>query len=206
MAKLISTALVAEKNKVASVSAWLLLVEVNFPSAETIYITDNTEDFDWNGQTWQALPFKLDPIREDGKGALPTFALRITNVGRLLTSVIEQYDGCTGATVTLRVINSAHPEELEPVFEEVGSISGVTVDKDWASFTVGAENPLLQRSPRQRYLMNHCRYKEFKGELCGYTGDAGNCDRTMSTCDSLGNLTRFGGFPGIGVGQGVYLT
>lgn len=33
----------------------------------------------------------------------------------------------------------------------------------------------------------------FKGESCGYTGEADSCDKSPVTCKKLGNIVRWGG-------------
>ena len=39
-----------------------------------------------------------------------------------------------------------------------------------------------------------CRWKEFKGDKCQYSGSAAQCDRSYTTCLKLGNTANFGGF------------
>ena len=163
----------------------------------------NTEDITWNGYTWQAFPLDFEEITEDGKGKLPTFAIKVSNVSRALMPYIEASQGGIGAQVILRVVHSDHLDETEPVLEEVFEVISCQADPLWVRFTLGAENPLLQRCPKQRYLKDHCRYKEFKGPECGYSGPETECNRTFERCKELGNASRFGGFPGIPTG-GVY--
>jgi len=44
----------------------------------------------------------------------------------------------------------------------------------------------------------------FKDANCGYVGSTTSCDKTVATCQSLSNLTNFGGFP-YAPAQGVNL-
>lgn len=204
--KVLSSAIVSEKNKISTDGVWLVLLEISFPGEESVYLVHNTEDITWGGNLWQAFPFEVNTVSEDGQGGLPSYTIRVSNVGRALTVLIDEHDGGNGATTILRVVHSEHLEDLNPVFMDVATIVACSVDLEWVTFTLGAENPMILRSPRQRYLQNHCRYKEFKGALCAYAGPVGVCDRTMATCKELGNLARFGGAPGISLGEGVYLT
>jgi len=49
----------------------------------------------------------------------------------------------------------------------------------------------------QKTLMLHsasCRWKQFKGDECGYTGGAASCNRTYVQCGIYNNTSNFGGF------------
>jgi len=209
MAITLPSGIITEKNKLSSTGSWIILLELAFPSESTVYLAHNTEDVAWpdgdaSEETYQAFPFELDDVEEDGKGGLPSFTIRVSNVGRALVSIIDQHAGAIGATATLRVVHSDHLDDTNPVFSESYTIISCSIDLQWATFTLGAENPLRQRSPRQRYLMDHCRYKEFKGTLCGYADAESSCDRTLKQCEDYGNSARFGGFPSISVGGGFF--
>jgi len=199
----LSSAAILEKNKLDSTGAFLVLLEINFEGVDPIRLVRNTEDIEWNGETWYAFPFDIDDVQEDAKGQLPNVTIRVGNVTRVLQQYLDDSQGGLGATVTIRVVHSDHLDLTDPEFEETFEVIGCSVDQMWVRFTLGAENPLLTRCPRQRFLKDHCRYKEFKGTLCGYSGSATECDRTFERCMELGNEHRFGGFPGIPTG-GVY--
>ncbi len=200
MALPITPAIVGEKNKLASNGAWLVLLELIFPDPEEpIYLVNNTEDITWDSKTWERFSFDTEDVIEDGRGALPSFSINVSNVTRRFAKLIDEYAGARGATATLRVVHSDHLEE-DPVFEEPYKVISAKLNRGTATFTLGAENPLNQRSPRQRYLMDSCRYKNFKGVLCGYDGGASTCDRTLEQCTSYGNDDRFGGFPSVSLG------
>ena len=201
----LSSAIVQQKNKVASAGAWLILLEIAFPGESTIYLVHNNEEVVWNSITWLPFEFKLDSMTEDSKGSLPTYSIKVSNVGRELVALLDQTDGGTDGVVTLRVVNSELLGELTPAFIDVASIISCSVGLEWVTFTLGAESPLSVRSPRDRFLANHCRYKEFKGPKCGYTGVVGSCDRTFKTCKDLGNSLRFGGQPAVGLGGAIYV-
>lgn len=203
----LSSQAIAEKNKLENDSPWLILVEINFPGTDTIriYQDDSGEPgkITWNGYEWYSFPFDIDPIEEETKGQLPNFVVRICNIGKILEQLVDDNSGGLGASITLRVVHSDHLDLTEPELEETFEVISCQVDSEWVYFTLGAENPLLSRCPRDRFLKDHCRYKEFKGPLCGYSGPETECDRTFARCMELGNESRFGGFPGIATG-GVY--
>lgn len=199
----ISSAAIAEKNKIAATGAWLILLEINAPGQSPVYLVYNTEDIIWNGALYKAFAFEIDDINQDGQGGLPTFALRISNVTHALESYVDASNGGKDNTLTLRVVHSDHLNLTTPELEETFDNLGCKVTSQWITYQLGAENPMRQRSPKDRYLKDHCRYKGFKGSLCGYAGTASSCDRTFATCLALGNVARFGGQPGID--GGVYV-
>lgn len=62
------------------------------------------------------------------------------------------------------------------------SISATSIFSQW------------MKSPSEVFS-GSCRYKEFKGPLCNYSGTgAVYCDRTYDTCKMLGNTANYGGF------------
>jgi len=204
----VSTNIIAEKNKIASTGAWLLMIDLDFPGKPTVRIVHDTNpsDLTWDGNSYTSLPMKIDDVREEGHGGLPTFTIQLTNVGWLLMAKLEEYAGFIGATATLRLVHSNYTASASDViFEEYYSVLNCDVDLMWATITLGAENPMNQRCPKQRYLKGHCRYKEFKGAECGYTGGERECNRTLEQCQADNNTPRVGGFPGRGIGEGIYV-
>lgn len=195
----ISTEAIAEKNKLASNDPWLLLLEIIYPGEDSIRVCWNTEDITWDGETWLAASFKLDDIEQDKEGSTPSVGLSIVDLERRIIPILDQYDGGVGATVYIYIVHSDHLDKTDPEFEEIMEIIDVSIDHlGMIRFKLGAENLTNRRSPPDRFLKGHCRYKEFKGSLCGYDGDETDCSRTYVRCKELGNQKRFGGFPGVG--------
>lgn len=195
----ISTAAVQEKNKLSSNGVFVLLLELHYDEVnDPIYICWNTVDVIWNGHTYTAMPFELGDLNETKEAELPTVTLGVWDIGRVLTPHLHQFGGGVGTLAYIRVINTALSESTA-LREEVFSITEVAVDsQNKIQFTLGAENLMTYRSPKNRFLKAHCRYKVFKGAYCGYSGSESDCDRTFSRCKALGNQSRFGGFPGVG--------
>ncbi len=195
----ISTEAKKSKNQLNSSEPWILLLEFKYPGEESIRVCYNTEDVVWDGFTWKALPFELGDEEESADASVPTVDLKILDVAREITPLIDRYDGAVGATVTIRVVHASHLDTTIPEYETDFIVVSTTIDHlNAVTFKLGAENLSMYRSPPDRFLKKHCRYKEFKGSLCGYDGDATDCDRSWERCKELGNQKRFGGFPGIG--------
>jgi phage-related protein len=201
MAKVLPAALVLEKNKIATKSAWLILLEITLTDLTVLRFVRNTEDITFDSDLYSAMPFELDPIEDQLRGQIPTVNLKISNVTRLLQTYLEDLDGGIGSTVKIIVVNSdnlsASYSELELTFEVVGAYS----DSSYAVFTLGMPNPLNKRFPLYRYIANHCNWtSRFKGVECGYAGASTTCTGTLTRCRELSNSARFGGFIGMDTG------
>jgi len=195
----ISTQAISEKNKLASGAPWLLLLEIIYPGETPIRVVWNTEDVTWDGETWVAFPFQLGDIEESKDAEIPAVSLTIFDIERKLIPIIDEHGGGVGSEVWVRVVHSAYLDNTTPEFEQEFEIIDARIGHDFSvNLKLGAENLSNRRSPVDRYLKGHCRYKQFKGPECGYGGTETECSRTFERCRELGNQRRFGGFPGIG--------
>ena len=96
MAHRLSTLAKIAKNDIASDTPFVVLLEIKLKGDdESIYICHNNEDVMWNGQLWQAFPFELGEVNEDGTGSLPSIDLSVDNTGRAL----DVGDGVVGGAV-----------------------------------------------------------------------------------------------------------
>jgi len=196
----ISTDAIQEKNKLSSNDPWLLLLEIDYPGETPIRVVWNTEDITWDGETWHAFPvFKLGDMEETKEAEIPAVNLTFFDPGREVIPIVDEHGGGLGSEVWVYVVHSAYLSNTTPEFEQEFEIIEAKIGYDFSiNLKLGAENLINRRSPQDRYLKGHCRYKEFKGSLCGYSGSETDCNRTFERCRELGNQARFGGFPGIG--------
>lgn len=166
--------LVIEKNKIATNSAWLVLlhIKMNDPDESILRFVRNTEDVVFLGETYLAFPFEIDQTMQDSKGQIPSISLRISNATRLFYEKLELYEGGIGSVVTIAVVNSAYLGLGEQYAELVMTfdVIGCTATQQWCTFVLGAPNPLLKRFPKYRYISSHCGWK-FGGIECGYSVD-----------------------------------
>jgi len=211
-----------EKNKLASTGAWIVLLKLTLTDDSIVRICKNSEDVIWpvtDGETWVAFPFELDEIGDSSKGEVPQFSVKIANVSRVMQAYNEAYDGLVDSDVQIQVVHSinvttailgAGVNNVNPEVELNYKINGSYSDNMWAVYTLGATNPYRMRFPRGRVMKHFCRYKDFKGDRCQYTGVDTSCDRTLATCrlkinaDASINSKHFGGAPGVG-SKGIYV-
>jgi phage-related protein len=200
-----------EKAKIASAEPWILLAKIDFDGTPegTLLAARYPEDVVFQGETYGKSNFKLEPVTETSKGELQVARLMVSNVSRYAQSLLEQFRGGLGATVTIYVVNTAHLDG-EPDLALEFVITGASADDTWATITLGAPSPLKRKFPRGQYLKNHCRHVYSTPALqasldpraipCGYQGALATCDLTLdgaNGCRAHDNSERFGGFPGI---------
>ncbi len=199
----ISNDATTEKNKLHSENAWLVLLDIEHTSESTVIrLVNNNENITWptaGGNEYTSSAFEMSSIKQDSEGSIPTVDLTVTDFGGSLIELLDEYNGGIGATVTIRIVISEYLSNTSPEYEDKYEIIDVSVNSQYQiNFRLGTPNPLKYRIPQDRYLKDHCRYKEFKGSLCGYAGIEATCDRSFARCRELLNSTRYGACPGIG--------
>jgi len=201
----LSVAGMLEKSQLASDGVWLLLVEVAIPdSEEPLRLVRNSENIVWNGYTWTAFNFKLGEITEDNKGKPQAVPLQVSNITQIVQAYVEENNGLTGTTVTLRVVHSQHLDNMLPEVEEIFTVQSTTCDSKWVIFYLGSDISTQLRFPFRRVLKNFCAWRDqYKGIECGYDGALTACDGTLQSCRVRGNSVRYGGEPSIPEG-GLY--
>lgn len=198
--KSLSSNLIAEKNKLHSKNAWLILLEITLTDAGStvLRLVNNTEDVSFGGNTYTRFAFDLDVIEADATGQIPSVKLRITNVTRYLTTYLNDLDGGLASTVKITVVNTGHLSESYAWSELEFTVLGCEVNAKYVTWTLGMANPRTQRLPLYRFLANFCAWAgNFKGAECGYTGAETTCDGLFGTCVGYGNTGRFVGFLGM---------
>ena len=189
----------AEKNKLSTDSAMLVLLEIRLTN--TVYICYNNEDITWNGHLYQAFPFKLGETSEDSDGSDPHVQLQVSNASQGLQWYVEDSGGGVGTEVIIRVVNSKNLSGAADL-EESYTVLDCKIDEQWVTFTLGNDYSARTRRPLDRYMKNNCPFK-YKGVRCGYNGSKTTCAHTLKDCRAHSNSARYGGYPGIDQ-KGVY--
>lgn len=89
---------------------------------------------------------------------------------------------------SVRVSTSLYPITIFRGYLENWSLDEDLIDIQVTSALAG----WTQQTGRKQSCT--CRWRRFKDEECGYTGDETWCDRTYARCTALGNTANFGGF------------
>lgn len=84
----------------------------------------------------------------------------------------------------------------DPVLLFDGVINRIQLTAKTLVFTVERIlNNYSSLSPNMIFDVN-CQWK-FKDSRCGYSGGETKCDKTMTRCKALSNVTNFGGYPSV---------
>lgn len=206
MAIKLSTLAKLAKNELCSGTAFLILLKIELPGLEAednIHVVANTEDIYWCDQLYQAFPFQIGTVKEDGSGSIPSVELKVDNTTRDIEYWLNHGGGGVNAKVTLYVVLSTALDNPVPELQEVYSVTDATASEQWVTFSLGNSYPSQARRPWDTYKKNNCAFR-YKGPECACTSDLEGCNHTLADCRARGNSKRFGGFPGIDQG-GLYV-
>lgn len=170
----LSSVLIAEKNKLSSSSAWIVLLEITIPSyATVIRLVKNNEDVVFGGETYTAFPMEIDTSSWTSKGDIPSLGVRVSNIANTFNQILREYDGGVGGEVVFTLVSSEHLTEDYAELQRTFTILQASVDNYWVSWTLGSSNPLRQRFPLYTYMAHYCNWvQNFKGAECKFAGAA----------------------------------
>jgi len=191
-----------EKNRLITDTVYLVLLEITVTPNIVLRLCSNTENIEWNGETWVAFPFDMEAPLTTSKGELPRFTVRVSNVTRVIEGYIEPQGGGVNSRVRIMVIMSSHLEEPQPLFEEEFTVQSTSYDQEWIAFTLSGSINLFRRVPERRFLKNWCPHA-YKGPECLAESTITFCDKSLAACQVRENALRFGGEPAIPMG-GLY--
>lgn len=199
-----SVATIIEKNRLSSEHAFIALLEIRVrdPSdreiKETLYVCRNSEDIEYQGDTYIASNFDFQLNR--AKNEVPELEVMFKDITRAVIARMEEFGGGVGSQVIIRVVNTGNIEQPPEFEERFTVISGkASVDSYTVHWRLGAENYLNRRFPFRLVYRDRCQWT-YKGEECGYAGSLETCDYTLqgaNGCKEHGNEERFGAFPGV---------
>ena len=199
----ISSTAKTKKNTLNDSGAWLTLCEFNCSGEDPIRVVCNNENILWSGETWYAMDLGVGSVEQSKGGEMPTLPLTVNDplLSTNLIPIIIAHSGAVGSDVSFKLVHSDNLSNATPEREDSFKVMKSSFNHAYSlTFDLGAANYINFRCPQDRYLMNHCRYKIFKGAECGYVGEEEDCDRTFLRCKQLENQARFGNTPGVGAG------
>lgn len=195
----LSTAAIIEKNSLESDNPWILLFDIKKDGQLIASLCRNTENVQYNGKTYTAFPIKLEEIDENSDGSVSTFTIMFSNLESIFSAVIQQYNGFTDCEIEMTCIFVENDTSSNTFIFSTQYKTGNSIDDgDWLKVTCETFNPHQKQIPRATLRKTLCRYKDFKGERCQYSGTETWCDRSLARCSQLGNEAFFGGSPNIG--------
>lgn len=190
-------ALVRAANRIDQTDPWLMLIEIDLNTGETLRLVNNNEDVVFQGNTYIAFAFTISPPAESSKGEIPVVELSVANATQTIQNYIEQYSGGVGSQVILYIVNAGNLDEDYAELTTKLTIVGCKASAKWVTFSLSAINPMNKRFPPDQYISQHCRFAFKVDPRCGYIGTASTCNKTLDNCKELDNQRRFGGHPAL---------
>lgn len=198
---MLPTSIMQELHKLASDGSILYLVEIIVNNENTadehIRLARNVDNVVWDGETWSKSWFEIESIQEGSSGDVPELFLYTSNIGGLMEEEILSRDDLQDATCTVYLVNSNCLDETTPIYSATFDVMKVVCNNETVGIKISCPNPYLQSFPMWKLHGSLCQYPVFKETRCGYVGAATSCDRTLATCISLSNSSRFGAFLGL---------
>lgn len=77
----LTTAYIAEKNRLETRGSWCILVELEVNPSSTAYFTSHTDTFTWNSRVYRPIPMQIGPEAISADASLPSLNLDCSNVG-----------------------------------------------------------------------------------------------------------------------------
>ena len=193
------------KNALFDTGSYIVLLTLtNKDESVTIRMCSNTENVTYKTNEYTAFPFSIDEISESNKGELPSVAINISNVDRIVQAYIDQDpDLGSGWSVQIDISHTSNIDEPEITYNFV--TNGVSADEKVVVLSCEIRNPIRTQFPRARMLPNACQHT-FKKGGCSYDGRDTQCMKTLTACRAKfrgQSKIPFLGFVGIPI-SGVY--
>jgi hypothetical protein len=131
------------------VFAWAIAIEASPGSA--FYVTNNPEDIDFAGHTWQSFPLELGIQNKDGEGDLTTTTLSLTNIGKLVMDYLESRAWDQGR-VNVRLVYVPAPDELPVGLDLDYRIQGAAATFTTITLNLGQPNFFGRQYPAKRFV------------------------------------------------------
>jgi phage-related protein len=201
MAHSLSVVNIIDKNKLASNSPWLLLLDIDVLDTlggfvSTLRVVRNTDEITYQGNVYAPAAFELNLSQKANEQT--SLTLTFQDQTRAIQAYMQEYGGGIGFRVTMTIVNADNLSQ-PPEIREYMQVIGASAENYVVTFTLGAENALSRVFPRRMQYRDFCTWK-YKGTECGYSGGLATCDRTLqgpNGCAAHNNVANFGGFPGL---------
>lgn len=175
----------------ASSGIFVELLEIQMQSGQILRLANNYEDITWGGYTWIKFRFEQGDISDGDENK--TVNIKVSALAGTIQSQVEaSSNDFIGNTVVYRYIHTNCDSPAITGFFEI--MEGEATD-EWVTFEVGVENFYINAFPANVFRRNICRYKPWMTNVCSYANSG--CDRSFSTCLTLGQSIIFGGQPAI---------
>lgn len=176
------------------------LITIDLDTPFRILENDSSGSIEINGDTYYTKLVQTSAIQGSLDGSSEKIDVIISDISQDFAGLVAEYgDIMTNTSCEIKqVIFDGDTTTLvgDPVLLFEGLINNLQMSQYGCSFSV--ERALYSYStvsPNMTYDVN-CQYN-FKDTRCQYAGSETKCNKTLSRCQALGNVTRFGGYPSV---------
>lgn len=176
----------------------LITIELDTPFR--ILENDSTGSIVINGNTYYTKLVRTSEVQGSLDGNSEKIDVIISDIAQDFAGLVAEYgDVLTNTACKIeQVIFNGDTSTIvdSPVLLFEGSINNLQMAQTYCAFSV--ERALYSYStvsPNMTYDVN-CQFT-FKDTRCSYSGSETKCNKTLSRCQALGNVTRFGGYPSV---------
>ena len=191
-----TTAFRTEKNKEQNRPVFLYSIWDYDGAGSNLHFAGADEDITFGGITYQAFAIRHEAVGENSSGEIDSVKVVMGNVNLVAQSYLENYD-FRGKKMTIKMVWRDLLDDDTAYIEDVYFIDSYTATQSEVVITLKSKLDILDvQLPMRMYARDYCQWK-FKSAECGYSGSETSCNKRLQRCRELGNVHRFGGFPGI---------
>lgn len=176
----------------------LITIELDTPFR--ILENDSSGSIAINGNTYYTKLVKTSEVQASQDGNSEKIDIVVSDICQDFAGLIAEYgDVLTNTSCKIeQVIFNGDTTTIvdSPILLFEGLINNIQMSQTYCAFSV--ERPLYSYStvsPNMTYDVN-CQFT-FKDGRCQYSGTETKCNKTLTRCQALGNVTRFGGYPSV---------
>ncbi len=189
---------ITEKNKSQNRPIRLYRIEGGQLGATVLCYAENPESVTFGGHTYHAAPIRLETVGENMAQEIDQVQVSFGAADQAIIAYLESADGLRGCKVTIRTVFADLLADASAFTDDIFYVASVILTANNALFTLKSKLDVLRvEVPLRRFYRLTCQWR-FKSTECGYAGATTTCNHDAASCDTLGNLARFGGFPGTG--------
>lgn len=157
-------------------------------------LTDADVDITVGLLKYTAWPIDARPASYSMTKAVDRIQVELDNVDQTYTSAFVSGTPQGGDYHLMGVwLDGNYNAVGNPITLFYGTIDTWTLDEQKIKITVTSELYAWDQTTLYAHSPS-CRWKEFKGTECGYSGKESWCDRSYIRCEALNNTNNFGGF------------
>ncbi len=189
---------ITEKNKATSRPIRLFAVSGGILGATILRYAEWAENVTYNTYLYYAFPIRVEEIAENINAEVESVKVVLSSVNQEIIAWLENYDGLRKWQVIIRTVFADLLSDATAYTDDILYVASCNLTEKEASFILKSKLDVMGvLLPLRRYYRLTCQWR-FKSSECGYALTANSCTHIMARCKELGNLERFGGFPGTG--------